>query len=836
MLHLRRRVRLFELLGGEKLGHRDVGLGVEGRLLLAELVELLVPVLSLVLVLSRLDIEILELALDVNLDVLQRRHLLDGGVPSLGRRGALRGLGVDQALELLLGLEHGHRALLQRRKLRLDRLDILRELSALGGGLLDSLLEARGGLGVRRGGRALLRRCIPGGGDAGGEIFHQRLLLLELLAADGVHLSLESLALGADTRGVLRRLLVQRLRVRDLLLQALELSGVLLGHLGGGFELGESALEVSRALLRGGNLGAKLGKGPLELSDGGFGVLSLLTRAHRGFVRLLVRHRSLLQVSLRRGDGGGGLGTLAVEIGGVRAGAHAAAPGLGPASGHGAGGFDELALERDHPSAGGAAVGNLRRGVEVVGNRGVSHAVVKGNLQAWLGGSDEVDEPRRVGRRGRLACLAHASFQRSLLLEDEKGGDAEVVGAEVRYARLGIGGGFNHDVIERRAGGRDGDVVLLVDGAQVTEAAEDTLDLPPRLRRHQRLDDDALALSLVRRGLALRELTANLAGHLVRALLLVLRGGLRLAALDGSSPFALESGLRVGDLLSLGLRESARGVGASLGLLEPRLGVLLLGREEIAFGDGDVHGGFRVGNLTFPRGQRGLRLFELGADGRHLALEGLEHGVQRTLLLLHSGLELSLLRLEQRNLRLDGLALLRHVVSLLGILGDFLVELLGAGFHILEILPVLDVLALKLGEFLRGAVELVLERVQLGGVRLDHHLEFVHGFVVLGGFGLFLLELAVEVGDGLGNLGDVIGRILDVHLVRDRLMAEALALLGHEGFGFAPGIVQDVLLLLDELEAVHLAGALLVELLERLARGVDGLDVLVGADDVLEVL
>ena len=67
-------------------------------------------------------------------------------------------------------------------------------------------------------------------------------------------------------------------------------------------------------------------------------------------------------------------------------------------------------------------------------------------------------------------------------------------------------------------------------------------------------------------------------------------------------------------------------------------------------------------------------------------------------------------------------------------------------------------------------------------------------------------------------------------------MAEALALLGHEGFGFAPGVVQDVLLLLDELEAVHLAGALLVELLERLARGVDGLDVLVGADDVLEVL
>ena len=132
--------------------------------------------LSLVVVLLGLRVEILEFALDVNLDVLQRRHLLDGGIPSLGSGGALRGLGVDEALKLLLGLEHRHGALLQRGKLSLDRLDILGELGALGDSLLDRLLEARGSLCVRRGRRALLRRGVARGGDAGGEVLDESLL------------------------------------------------------------------------------------------------------------------------------------------------------------------------------------------------------------------------------------------------------------------------------------------------------------------------------------------------------------------------------------------------------------------------------------------------------------------------------------------------------------------------------------------------------------------------------------------------------------------------------------------------------------------------------------
>ena len=148
----------------------------------------------------------------------------------------------------------------------------------------------------------------------------------------------------------------------------------------------------------------------------------------------------------------------------------------------------------------------------------------------------------------------------------------------------------------------------------------------------------------------------------------------------------------------------------------------------------------------------------------------------------------------------------------------------------------LDVLALKLGELLRGPVELALQLVQLDGVLLNDNLELLDSLVVLCGLCLFLLELCLELGDGFGNLGDVIARILDVHLVRDGLVPEALALLGHEGLGFLPGVVEDVLLLLDKLEAIDLAGALLVQLLQSFALLLDGLDVLVGADDILEVL
>ena len=405
----------------------------------------------------------------------------------------------------------------------------------------------------------------------------------------------------------------------------------------------------------------------------------------------------------------------------------------------------------------------------------------------------------------------------------------------MRHASLGVRGGLDDDVIERGARRGHGDVVLFVDGAEIAQSPEHPFDLPLGLCRHQGLDDDASRLGLVRRGLALGELAANLAGHLVRAPLLLLGGGFSLASLGGSRPFALEGRFGVGNLLRLGLGQRDSRLSARLGLLEPSLRVLLLGREQVAFGDGDVHRSLGVRDLTLPRGQRGLSPLELGADGRHLPLEGLEHGVEGSLLLLNSGLQLSLLGLELGHLLLNRLALLRHVVALLGILGNLLIQLLRARLHVLEVLPVLDVLALKLGELFRGPVELALQLVQLDGVLLNDNLELLDSLVVLCGLCLFLLELCLELGDGFGNLGDVIPRILDVHLVRDCLVPEALALLGHEGLGFLPGVVEDVLLLLDELEAIDLAGALLVQLLQSFALLLDGLDVLVGADDVLEV-
>ena len=46
----------------------------------------------------------------------------------------------------------------------------------------------------------------------------------------------------------------------------------------------------------------------------------------------------------------------------------------------------------------------------------------------------------------------------------------EVVGAEMRHAGLRVGGGLDDDVVERGARGGHGDVVLLIDRAQVSQA------------------------------------------------------------------------------------------------------------------------------------------------------------------------------------------------------------------------------------------------------------------------------------------------------------------------------------------------------------------------------
>lgn len=76
----------------------------------------------------------------------------------------------------------------------------------------------------------------------------------------------------------------------------------------------------------------------------------------------------------------------------------------------------------------------------------------------------------------------------------------------------------------------------------------------------------------------------------------------------------------------------------------------------------------------------------------------------------------------------------------------------------------------------------------------------------------------------------------DVQLVLDPALAEELPLLRDELLCLRLGAREAVLLLLGHLEALHLARALLVELLEALGGLGDALDVLVRPDDVLEVL
>ena len=55
-----------------------------------------------------------------------------------------------------------------------------------------------------------------------------------------------------------------------------------------------------------------------------------------------------------------------------------------------------------------------------------------------------------------------------LLLQDQEGGHAHLVLAQVLHTLLRVAGSVHHDEVEGPDGRGDGDVVLLVNGAQVT--------------------------------------------------------------------------------------------------------------------------------------------------------------------------------------------------------------------------------------------------------------------------------------------------------------------------------------------------------------------------------
>jgi hypothetical protein len=107
---------------------------------------------------------------------------------------------------------------------------------------------------------------------------------------------------------------------------------------------------------------------------------------------------------------------------------------------------------------------------------------------------------------------------------------------------------------------------------------------------------------------------------------------------------------------------------------------------------------------------------------------------------------------------------------------------------------------------------------------------------VLRALGALVLKLLLQLCLGAGDLGHIGPSFLHEELVQDRARLEQLSLLGHVRLCLLLGAVQGVALLLHQLEAIHLPPALLIELLQRLGLGVDVLHVLLGADDILQVL
>ena len=134
---------------------------------------------------------------------------------------------------------------------------------------------------------------------------------------------------------------------------------------------------------------------------------------------------------------------------------------------HGPRGLDELTANRHDPPSFAEVVRPPRRRLQIRRDDGVADGQEQGRRDGDLSGINKVEKPGRALRR------LHGAIVRSLihLVERHEARPTEVVTAQVFEALLGPGGRLHDNVIEHPARGRDGDVVLLVDGSEVAESA-----------------------------------------------------------------------------------------------------------------------------------------------------------------------------------------------------------------------------------------------------------------------------------------------------------------------------------------------------------------------------
>jgi hypothetical protein len=176
-----------------------------------------------------------------------------------------------------------------------------------------------------------------------------------------------------------------------------------------------------------------------------------------------------------------------------------------------------------------------------------------------------------------------------------------------------------------------------------------------------------------------------------------------------------------------------------------------------------------------------------------------------------TGFQARLLRLERGQSLFDRERLRRHVVALLVVFGELLVQLLGALLHVLQVLAVLDVLLLKVGKRRRRRSQVGAQRRERRGVLRVLRLERLDRLGVLVVPAFLLLQPQTQ---GLTLGGDALqlrARIRAAPLQQQRLGRRDLALLGHERLRLSLGAAERVALLLHQLQAVDLPPPLVVE-------------------------
>ena len=115
------------------------------------------------------------------------------------------------------------------------------------------------------------------------------------------------------------------------------------------------------------------------------------------------------------------------------------------------------------------------------------------DLMFFLSYLDEIDESRCVlGRRWRPPVAGDPIAPLLLLVESDEGCGADRIGLEQLDAPLRRVDGVHDEAVESRAGGRDGHVVLVVDGAQVAQASVEAAEAT--LGAHLLEEADALVL------------------------------------------------------------------------------------------------------------------------------------------------------------------------------------------------------------------------------------------------------------------------------------------------------------------------------------------------------